>query len=61
MSALDYKLFPRSEYELRWKRAKALMDRENLDALFITEPLNYHYFTGASPSFSRAQIYLGRK
>jgi Xaa-Pro aminopeptidase len=31
------------------------MDRENLDALFITEPLNYHYFTGASPSFSYAR------
>lgn len=28
------------------------MEKEGLDALFITEPLNYHYFSGASPSFS---------
>lgn len=52
MSLLDYKPFPRSEYELRWKRAREFMEKEHLDALFITEPLNYHYFSGASPSFS---------
>jgi len=52
MSSLEYKLFPRSEYESRWRRARELMEKDGLDALFITEPLNYHYFSGASPSFS---------
>jgi len=56
MKALDYKSFPRSEYELRWKRARKLMETEGLDALFITEPLNYHYFSGASPSFSYTRV-----
>lgn len=55
MSASDYKSFPRSEYELRWNRARELMEKEHLDALFITEPLNYYYFSGASPSFSYAR------
>lgn len=55
MSMLDYKAFPRSEYESRWKKAREIMDDEQLDALLITEPLNYHYFSGAAPSFSYAR------
>jgi Xaa-Pro dipeptidase len=38
--------FPKEEFELRWARAQTLMDRENLDAIFITERTNYRYFTG---------------
>ncbi len=64
MNSSDYKSFPRSEYESRWKKARELMEKEHLDALFITEPLNYNYFGGASPSFSYARwtiIVLPRK
>lgn len=56
MNSSDYKSFPYSEYESRWKRTRKLMEREGLDALFITEPLNYHYFSGASPSFSYTRV-----
>ena len=39
--------FPKEEFDLRWARAQTLMDRENLDAIFITERTNYRYFTGS--------------
>ena len=55
MSESEYKSFPRLEYEKRWSRAQEQMEKERLDALFITEPLNYNYFGGASPSFSYAR------
>lgn len=35
-----------SDYQLRWARAQELMEKESLDALFITEMHNYWYFTG---------------
>ena len=41
-----YPDFPEDEYKLRWGRARSLMAKANLDALFITEPKNYMYFTG---------------
>lgn len=39
--------FPQDEFESRWVRAQALMEVENLDALFITERTNYRYFSGS--------------
>jgi len=56
MNITDYKRFPKYEYERRWKKAQKLMERENIDALLITEPLNYLYFSGASPTFSYARV-----
>ncbi len=38
--------FPEEEFELRYARARALMAEKNIDALFITEKLNYGYFSG---------------
>ena len=38
--------FPRKEFDSRYARARALMERQKLDALFITERLNYQYFSG---------------
>jgi Xaa-Pro dipeptidase len=38
--------FPEKEYEDRYKRAQALMEREGLDALILSEKNNYWYFSG---------------
>lgn len=39
--------FPREEFETRWARARELMERDDLDALFVTEKTNYRYFSGS--------------
>lgn len=46
MSQPRYAEFPKSEFEERYARARSLMEEQNLDALLITERLNYIYFTG---------------
>ena len=51
----NYQVFPYSEYVQRWRRVQKLLRRHDLDALLITEPLNYHYFSGSTPSFSYAR------
>ncbi len=38
--------FPEKEYQDRYKRAYALMERDGLDALIISEKNNYWYFSG---------------
>ncbi|MEM2896284.1 MAG: aminopeptidase P family N-terminal domain-containing protein [Candidatus Bathyarchaeia archaeon] len=52
MSMLEYKRFPKEEYENRWERAKQLMKDKGLDALFITDGINYTYLSGAHRDFS---------
>lgn len=44
--APTYPDFPKDEYEGRWNKARALMAERGLDALWITERLNYEYCTG---------------
>lgn len=39
--------FPQAEFERRWANAQALMDKDGLDAIFVTEKTNYRYFTGS--------------
>lgn len=46
MSKPRYAEFPQSEFEQRYARARVLMEEQNIDALLITERLNYMYFTG---------------
>lgn len=42
--------FPEEEYtNHRWKRAKELMEKGNLDALMISDNLNFAWFTGHNP------------
>lgn len=41
-----YPDFSKEEFEARYAKARALMAEKNLDALLITERLNYQYFTG---------------
>ncbi len=38
--------FPEQEYQDRYQRAQALMERDGLDALVISERNNYWYFSG---------------
>jgi Xaa-Pro dipeptidase len=38
--------FPEQEYKDRYQRAQALMERDGLDALVISEKNNYWYFSG---------------
>lgn len=41
--------FPLEEYNLRYKRARDLMKEHRIDALLVSDPVNYRYFTGHSP------------
>jgi len=41
-----YADFTREEFETRYARTRALMAEKNLDAMLITERLNYQYYTG---------------
>ncbi len=38
--------FPKQEFEHRYARARAMMAEQDIDALFITEKLNYAYLSG---------------
>jgi Xaa-Pro aminopeptidase len=38
--------FPREEYDLRYERTRRMMAADGFDALFVTAPKNYIYFTG---------------
>jgi Xaa-Pro aminopeptidase len=38
--------FPEEEYLARYQRAQALMDRDGVDALLVSEKNNYWYFSG---------------
>jgi len=38
--------FPEEEYQQRYERAQALMERDGLDALIVSEKNNYWYFAG---------------
>ncbi len=42
----EYADFSREEFEDRYARARALMDIKGIEALLVTERLNYQYFTG---------------
>lgn len=48
MSNLPFALF---EYEARLNRIQASMDRSQLDAIVITSPPNFRYFTGLDTQF----------
>ena len=41
-----YPDFPREEFDARHSCARAMMDERGIDALLITERLNYQYFSG---------------
>jgi Xaa-Pro aminopeptidase len=49
---LEYKRFPKIEYEKRWEGAGKLMAGKGLDALLITEADNFTYFSGGHGDFS---------
>ena len=38
--------FPKEEFDSRYAKARALMARQDMDALLVTERLNYQYFSG---------------
>lgn len=42
----QYPDFPREEFEARYAKTRALMAEQNLDALLVTERLNYQYYSG---------------
>src|SRR5262245_57574243 len=48
---MDAKEFPRDEYESRWEKMQRAMREHNLDALILTAPGNYRYFTGHRTPF----------
>jgi Xaa-Pro aminopeptidase len=50
MNSPKYADFPKEEFELRWNRARQLMKDQELDALMVTEELNFSYFTGYRPN-----------
>lgn len=44
-NGLPVKIFPKSEYELRIKRAREFMRRDGLEAIIATNPINFHYLS----------------
>jgi Xaa-Pro aminopeptidase len=54
--------FGRAEYEAREEKARSLMERKGLAALFVTDPSNLYYFTGipvfAEMSFPRPAAFV---
>ncbi|MGP8268688.1 MAG: M24 family metallopeptidase [Terracidiphilus sp.] len=57
--SLEYHEFDRNEYELRFRRARALMEQERLDAILVGDEKNYRYFTGdRSPTKNRPTFVL---
>ena len=44
--APQYADFSREEFEQRYAKTRALMAEQNLDAMLITERLNYQYYSG---------------
>ena len=38
--------FPREEYELRYKKARGMMEKEGIDAILATDLTSYTYFGG---------------
>jgi Xaa-Pro aminopeptidase len=41
-----YPDFPKEEFDLRYRRARRMMEDAGIDALLVTEEKNYIYFTG---------------
>ena len=54
----NYKTFPDSEFRQRLERAKEGMADRGLDALFITDGMNFYYFTGGCPPYSNARPHI---
>jgi Xaa-Pro aminopeptidase len=50
MNNPTYADFPQEEFELRWNRAQQLIRDHELDALMVTEEINFSYFTGYRPN-----------
>ncbi len=52
--------FPASEYESRWRRARAAMEAAGVDGLLLTSEANYRYFSGHFSRFwvSKARPFL---
>lgn len=44
--APQYPDFPKEEFEQRFAKTRALMAEKNIDAMLITERLNYQYYSG---------------
>jgi len=55
----DFHDFPEAEYQLRWQRAQEKMREFGIDALWISDPNNYRYFTGhCSPTLNRPTFFI---
>ncbi len=55
--------FPQREYETRYQNARALMEKQNLDAIIIMEEVNLAYFSGFRkilPLGSKVRTYMLR-
>jgi Xaa-Pro aminopeptidase len=54
--------FSNEEYAVRYQKARSLMERKKLDALFVTDAANLYYFTGypafAEMSFPRPAAFV---
>ena len=55
-----YMSFPIAEYQARCNKARDLMEKKGLKGLFMSEGMNYAYFSGGHRdfSYSRPQVML---
>ena len=59
MRTAQYPDFPRDEYENRYQRLRAQMDRCGLDAVLITNETNHRYFSGFTANvFALSHFYF---
>jgi Xaa-Pro dipeptidase len=47
--ALDFHEFSKEEYELRFEKARGLMNQYGFEAILVGDEKNYRYFTGDRP------------
>ena len=52
MGEPEYMRFPVEEFKQRFEKARELIEKNNLQGLFITEGGNYTYFSGGTRDFS---------
>ncbi len=60
MGDSQYMRFPVEEYQARCNKARELMEKKGLKGIFISDGMNYTYFSGGNKdfSYSRPQVML---
>lgn len=58
MNTFEFREIPKEEFELRYKKARDLMSEKGIDWLFVSDWINFRYFTGCEPSTKNRPPYF---